>query len=442
MLLDMNVTCVGCGYVGLVAGTCLAEQGHKVLCVDSDVKKINGLKRGTLPIYEPGLGEILDRNVKEGRQSFSTSLAKGIQTGEVIFIAVGTPMGDGGEADVSAVLAVAREIGQSASGGREYKIVVIKSTVPVGTASRVARVIKSNQRRPRDFDVVSNPEFLREGTAVKDFLEPDRVIVGLDNPSPRLKKTMETLYRGITDTEHPLLFTNTRSAELIKYASNAMLATRVSFMNEIAGLCENVGADVKEVARGVGLDSRIGPRFLEAGVGYGGSCLPKDVKALAKIMRGHGLSPRIIETVDRVNEEQKLLPVKKIKTLLPTLKGKKIAIWGLAFKPGTDDMREAPSLAVIKELQKAGASIRAFDPVAEARAKTLLKHVTFCNDPYRTLTGCDALIILTEWNEFRGLDKKKIKGLLKRPNVVDGRNVYDPGEMRRLGFNYLSIGRE
>ncbi|HHT9155875.1 MAG TPA: UDP-glucose dehydrogenase family protein, partial [Candidatus Tripitaka sp. YC43] len=375
MLLDMNITCVGCGYVGLVVGTCLAEQGHKVLCVDSDVKKINGLKKGNLPIYEPGLGEILDRNVKEGRQSFSTSLAKGIQTGEVIFIAVGTPMGDDGEADVSAVLAVAREIGQSASGGREYKIVVIKSTVPVGTASRVARVIKSNQRRPRDFDVVSNPEFLREGTAVKDFLEPDRVIVGLDNPRPRLKKTMETLYRGITDTEHPLLFTNTRSAELIKYASNAMLATRVSFMNEIARLCEEVGADVTEVARGVGLDSRIGPRFLEAGAGYGGSCLPKDVKALAKIMRNQGLSLKIVETVDRVNEEQKLLPVKKIKTLLPTLKGKKIAIWGLAFKPGTDDMREAPSLAVIKELQKAGASIRAFDPVAEARAKTLLKHV-------------------------------------------------------------------
>src|SRR3989338_2969057 len=434
----MNVTCVGCGYVGLVAGTCLAEQGHKVLCVDSDVKKINGLKRGTLPIYEPGLGEILDRNVKEGRQSFSTSLAKGIQTGEVIFIAVGTPMEDGGKADVSAVIAVAREIGRHM---REHKIVVIKSTVPVGTASRIARVIKSNQSRPRDFDVVSNPEFLREGTAVKDFLEPDRVIVGLDNPRPRLRKTMETLYGGITDTEHPLLFTNTRSAELIKYASNAMLATRVSFMNEIAGLCENVGADVKEVARGVGLDSRIGPRFLEAGVGYGGSCLPKDVKALAKIMRGHGLSPRIIETVDRVNEEQKLLPVKKIKTLLQTLKGKKIAIWGLAFKPGTDDMREAPSLAVIKELQKAGARIQAFDPVAEARAKALLKHVNFCNDPYMTLTGCDALIILTEWNEFRGLDKKRIKGLLKRPNVVDGRNVYDPGEMRRLGFNYLSIGR-
>ncbi|MDI6761057.1 MAG: UDP-glucose/GDP-mannose dehydrogenase family protein [Candidatus Brocadiaceae bacterium] len=434
----MNITCIGCGYVGLVVGTCLAEQGHRVLCVDSDVKKINGLKRGNLPIYEPGLGEILDRNVKEGRQSFSTSLAKGMQTGEVIFIAVGTPMSDGGKADVSAILAVAREIGQHMGG---YKIVVIKSTVPVGTASRVARVIKSNQRRPRDFDVVSNPEFLREGTAVKDFLEPDRVIVGLDNPRPRLRKTMETLYRGITDTEHPLLFTNTRSAELIKYASNAMLATRVSFMNEIAGLCEEVGADVREVARGVGLDSRIGPRFLEAGVGYGGSCLPKDVKALAKIMRGHGLSPRIIEIVDRVNEEQKLLPVKKIKTLLPTLKGKKIAIWGLAFKPGTDDMREAPSLAVIKELQRAGARIQAFDPVAEARAKMLLKHVNFCNDPYRTLTGCDALIILTEWNEFRGLDKKRIKGLLKRPNVVDGRNVYDPGEMRRLGFNYLGIGR-
>ncbi|HHT9120175.1 MAG TPA: UDP-glucose dehydrogenase family protein [Candidatus Hypogeohydataceae bacterium YC41] len=434
----MNITCIGCGYVGLVVGTCLADQGHKVLCIDSDTKKINKLKKGILPIYEPGLGEILNRNVKEGRQSFSTSLARGTETGEVIFIAVGTPMGVNHDADVSAVFTVAEKIGRHM---RDYKIVVVKSTVPVGTASEVTRLIKNNQKQTVDFDVVSNPEFLREGTAVKDFLEPDRVIVGLDSPKPQLRHIMETLYRGITHTERPLLFTTTKSAELIKYASNAMLATRVSFINEIAGLCEKVGANIKEVAAGVGLDSRIGTRFLEAGAGYGGSCLPKDVKALTRIMKKYGLKSEIIEAVDKVNEEHKLMPVKKIKTLLPNLKGKRVAVWGLAFKPGTDDMREAPSLTVIKELQKAGAKIRAYDPVAEANAKTLLKHVTFSYDPYDTLKGCHALIILTEWNEFRELDKKKIKELLKEPNVIDGRNIYEPEEMRRLGFNYLSIGR-
>ncbi len=432
----MDITCVGCGYVGLVVGTCLADQGHKVLCVDSDAKKINMLRRGVLPIYEPGLVELLNRNVKEGRQGFSTSLKKGIETGEVIFIAVGTPTSNNGEADVSAVLAVAREIGRCM---RDYKMVVVKSTVPMGTASRVASIIKNNQRKPVDFDVVSNPEFLREGQAVKDFLEPDRVIIGLDSPRPR--ETMEALYRGITHVERPLIFTTTRSAELIKYASNAMLATRISFVNEVARLCERVGADIKEVAKGIGLDSRIGPRFLEAGVGYGGSCFPKDVNALSKIMRRHGVRPRIIEAVGRVNEEQKLLPMKKIKTLLPSLRGKKIAIWGLAFKPGTDDMRDAPSLTVVRELRRAGAKIHAFDPVAEAKAKTLLKGVRFFGDPYSTLVGCNALVILTEWNEFRELDKKRIKGLLKEPNVVDGRNIYEPEEMRRLGFNYLGVGR-
>lgn len=434
----MDITCVGCGYVGLVVGTCLADHGHRVLCVDSDTKKVNQLKKGILPIYEQGLGEILYRNVKEGRQSFTTSLERGVEAGDVIFIAVGTPMGINHEANTSAVFSVAKKIGQHM---RKYKVVVIKSTVPVGTASEVTKIIRSTQKTPVDFDVVSNPEFLREGVAVKDFLEPDRVIIGLDNPKPGLRETMEALYRGITRAERPLLFTTTKSAELVKYASNAMLATRVSFMNEIARLCEKVGANVKDVAIGVGLDSRIGPKFLEAGIGYGGSCLPKDVNALSKMMKDCGLRPRIIEAVERVNVEQKLLPLKKLKTLLPTLKGKKIAVWGLAFKPGTDDMREAPSLTVIKELQKAGARIQAFDPVAETKAKTLLKGVKFFDAAYKALTGCHALLILTEWNEFRELDKKKIKEFLKEPNVVDGRNIYEPEEMRRLGFNYLSIGR-
>ncbi len=432
----MKITCIGCGYVGLVVGTCLAGKGHKVICVDSDTKKVQKLRKGILPIYEPGLEKVLCENIKKGRQSFSTNLANGIESAEVIFIAVGTPVGGNGGADLSAVFAVAEKIGKYM---REHKIVVVKSTVPVGTAHKVANKIRDNQKKAVDFDVVSNPEFLREGEALKDFVEPDRVVIGLDSPRP--KKVMESLYRGVIQKGRPIFFTTTKNAELIKYASNAMLATRVSFVNELSRLCEQVGADVREVAKGVGLDSRIGPKFLEAGVGYGGSCLPKDIKALSTLMKDNGLRPRLLEAVDRINEEQKLLILKKTKALLTTLKGKKVAIWGLAFKPGTDDIREAPSVGIIKELLKAGAGIQAFDPAAEANAKILFKEVTFSENPYSVLMGCDALIILTEWQEFKELDKKKIKALLREPNIVDGRNVYEPEEMCRLGFNYLCIGR-
>lgn len=432
----MNISCIGCGYVGLVVGTCLADLGNEVICVDVDSRKIAKLKRGIIPIYEPGLQDMLHRNVNEKRLSFSTDMKRAVKSSLVIFITVGTPPRQNHEADLSSVKKVAREIGRHMNG---YKVIVNKSTVPVGTAAEVARSIKRYQKRAIEFDVVSNPEFLREGEAVKDFTNPDRIVIGADNP--RSRAIMESIYKGIARADKPILFTDTRSAEMIKYASNAMLATRISFMNELAALCEKVGADIKKVAVGMGLDDRIGPRFLQAGVGYGGSCLPKDVRALAQTMKLHGVSSRIIDAVDDVNRRQKKLVVKKLKKLLPEIKGKSVAIWGLAYKPKTDDMREAPSVTIIKDLQRLGVRIQAFDPEAEHQAKKILRGVKFFGDPYNALRGCHALLILTEWNEFRELDKDRIKKLLKEPNVVDGRNIYDPEVMRQKGFNYIGIGR-
>ena len=432
----MNISCIGCGYVGLVVGTCLADLGNEVVCVDIDSKKIAKLRRGAIPIYEPGLQDMLHRNVKEKRLSFSTDMKMAIKSSQVIFITVGTPPGQNQEADLSSVKKVAQEIGRHMNG---YKIIVNKSTVPVGTATEVARNVKKYQKRPIEFDVVSNPEFLREGEAIKDFTNPDRVVIGVDSPRPR--PIMGSIYKGVARADRPILFTNVRTAEMIKYASNAMLATRISFMNELAALCEKVGADIKEVAVGMGLDDRIGPRFLQAGAGYGGSCLPKDVKALAQIMKQHKVHSKIIDAVDDVNRWQRRLVVRKLKRLLPEIKGKTIAVWGLAYKPKTDDMREAPSITVVEELQKLGAKIHAFDPEAEHQAKKILKGVKYFADPYKVLAGCHALVILTEWNEFRELDKEKIKRLLVIPNVVDGRNIYDPDEMKKNGFNYQGIGR-
>lgn len=432
----MNITCVGCGYVGLVVGTCLADLGNEVICVDVDREKISKLKKGIIPIFEPGLEHILHRNTKEGRLSFSTDMKKAVRFAKAIFITVGTPPDQNHRADLTAVESVAKEIGRYMN---SYKVIINKSTVPVGTATEVAKVIKKALKRPVEFDVVSNPEFLREGEAIKDFMNPDRIVIGIDNP--RARPVLESIYNTIAGPDKPIIFTSTSSAEVIKYASNAMLATRVSFMNEIAQLCEKVGADIKEVAQGVGLDNRIGPNFLQAGVGYGGSCLPKDVKALSQTMRGLKLKPRITDAVDKVNQEQRIIVVKKLKKLLPNLKGKSIALWGLAYKPKTDDMREAPSITIVKELQKLGARIQAFDPEAEHKAKRILKGVKYFGDPYTVLEGCHALVILTEWDEFKELDKGRIKQLLKRPNVVDGRNIYDPEEMRSLGFNYQGIGR-
>lgn len=432
----MKISCMGCGYVGLVAGTCLADMGNEVTCFDIDKGKINKLNKGIIPIYEPGLKDMFERNIKEKRLRFSNDIKTTIKKSNVIFITVGTPPGKNHEADLFAVKSVAEQIGRNMD---TYKVIVNKSTVPVGTAELVRKIIKKNQTGDCEFDVVSNPEFLREGEAVKDFTNPDRIVIGTDNE--KAKKIMVLIYRGIARADKPVFITDIKSAEMIKYASNAMLATRISFMNEIAQLCEKVGADIKSVAKGIGLDNRIGPRFLQAGIGYGGSCFPKDVRALIELMKRNKVKGEVLSAVNRVNEDQRKFILLKIKKLLPSLKEKTIAIWGLAFKPKTDDIREAPSIAIIMELQRLGAKIRAFDPEAKLNAKKVLKGIIFCNDPYSTVKGCDALVIATEWNEFRVLDIDKIKRLLKQPNIIDGRNIYEPEEMKNAGFNYVGIGR-
>ena len=432
----MKISCVGCGYVGLVAGTCLADMGNEVTCCDIDKSKINKLKRGVIPIYEPGLKDMFERNVKGKRLRFSSDMKDTIKKSDVIFITVGTPPGRNHEADLCAVESVAGQIGKNM---KSYKLIVNKSTVPVGTAELVKKIVRKNQTEKFEFDVVSNPEFLREGEAVKDFTNPDRIVIGTD--SEKAEEIMMSIYRGIARADKPVFITDIKSAEMIKYASNAMLATRISFMNEIAQLCEKVGADVKSVAKGVGLDNRIGPRFLQAGMGYGGSCFPKDVKALSELMKQNKVKDKLLSAVNTINEDQRKFIFQKIKKLISPLKGKSIAVWGLAFKPKTDDIREAPSIDIIRELQKSGAKIRAFDPVAKINAKKVLKGVTFCSDPYSTVKGCDALLVATEWNEFRVLDFEHVKRLLKQPNIIDGRNIYEPDEMRKAGFNYLGVGR-
>ena len=432
----MRITVIGTGYVGLTVGTCLSELGNDVICVDINKKKIDNLNKGKVPIYEPGLEDMLKRNFKEKRISFTTDLKKAVEHGGIIFIAVGTPPGKDHRADLSFVKKAAEDIGKFMD---SYKVIVNKSTVPVGTAQLVKEIIIKNQNKKIDFDVVSNPEFLREGAAINDFMMPDRVVVGAD--SEQARKIMESIYKGIARANKPIMFTDTKSAEIIKYASNAMLATRISFMNEISRLCEKTGGDIKEVAKGIGLDSRIGPRFLQAGAGYGGSCFPKDVKSLAWTMNQHKIESKILRAVEEVNEEQKKSLLSKVKRLLPDLNGKTVAIWGLAFKPKTDDIREAPSIVIIEQLQNEGAKIRAFDPEAEESAKRILKRVEYSKDPYDAIKDADALVIVTEWNEFRNLDRQKMKQMLRQPNIVDGRNIYDPQEMKDLGFNYIGVGR-
>ncbi len=435
----MKITVVGTGYVGLVAGICLADLGNEVICVDVDKDKIAKLNKGIIPIFEPGLKDLLDRNVREKRLFFTTDIKKGVQESSVIFIAVGTPEGSDNKADLKYVWQVAKDIGKYMD---DYKVIVDKSTVPVGTADKVKKIIKENQKKPIEFDVVSNPEFLREGAAIRDFISPDRIIVGVE--SKKAEDIMTQIYKGIIRSGKPLVITDIKSSELIKYASNAMLATRISFMNEISRLCEKVGADVQKVAYGIGLDSRIGPRFLQAGAGYGGSCFPKDIQALIKTGEENSVDFKILTAVEEVNEEQKLSLIPKIKKLLPELKNRTIAIWGLAFKPKTDDMREASSIAIIHELIKSGAKIQAFDPEAMNVAKkifTNVKNIIYLNTPYEALNNADCLVIVTEWNVFRDLDKQKMKNLLKHPNIVDGRNVYEPEEMKKAGFNYIGVGR-
>lgn len=432
----MKIAVIGAGYAGLVSGTCLAELGNEVVCADIDSKKIDELNKGIIPIYEPELEGLVVRNLKEKRLCFTTDIKKAVEDSSVIFIAVNTPQASDGSADLSAVKAVASEIGRHMN---EYKIIVNKSTVPVGTADLVKDIILKNQAKKIEFDVVSNPEFLREGTAVRDFMVPDRVVIGAD--SEKAKETMLRIYNSIARADRPIVVTSQKSAELIKYASNAMLAARISFMNELSHLCEKTGADIKEVAKGMGLDTRIGPRFLQAGIGYGGSCFPKDIRALVDMLNKTGCESKILEAVDYVNERQKLSLMPKIKKMFPVLKGKTVAVWGLAFKPKTDDIREAPSIFMINELLKEGARIKAFDPEAMENMKKIFPHITYADNPYDCISSADLLVILTEWNEFREPDKEKMKSLMNKPNIIDGRNIYDSNEMKAAGFNYVGVGR-
>jgi UDPglucose 6-dehydrogenase len=431
----MQLTVIGTGYVGLVTGVGFANLGNNVTCLDVDHEKIAMLEAGELPIYEPGLGEIFRRNVEGGRIKFTTDPIVAIESSEIIFICVGTPSGPNQAADLTAVTETAASIGRYMN---SYKVVVNKSTVPVGTSDLVSKTIKKYQTAQIDFNVVSNPEFLREGAAVKDFENPDRIIIGTDNK--KAEEIMTALYRSVARTGRPIMVTDIKSAEIIKYASNAMLATRISFMNQMAHLCEAVGANIQAVAKGIGLDGRIGSRFLHAGLGYGGSCFPKDVKALIATLKDHGCGSDLFEAVDRVNETQKSLAIEKLEKVL-SIAGKTIAIWGLSFKPKTDDIREAPAIKIIQTLQEKGATIHAYDPVAMESAGKLLQNVHFFKTPYETIRDCDALILATEWDEFRNLDMRAVKVLLKNPILIDGRNIYDIEEMKKIGFTYLGIGR-
>ena len=431
----MKIAVIGTGYVGLVAGACLAETGNDVTCVDKDAAKIRGLQRGRIPIYEPGLEELVGRNRSEGRLTFTTALARAVRGAQIVFIAVGTPMGEDGSADLQHVLDVARDVARAMNG---YKVLVNKSTVPVGTAERVRKVVRRETTHP--FSVVSNPEFLKQGAAIEDFLKPDRVVIGAEDP--RATELMQELYAPFTRTGAPIMVMDCASAELSKYAANAMLASRVSFMNEIANVCEAVKADVDHVRMAIAADRRIGPSFLFPGVGYGGSCFPKDVKALLKFAREHQYDFQILRAVEAVNEAQKARILRKLETHLGALKGRHIAVWGLAFKPRTDDMREAPSISVINGLLARGAKVQAFDPEAQAVARGIFgSRIAYASSSYDALNGADALVILTEWNEFRRPDFARMKNLMRDPVVFDGRNIYDPASMRARGFTYYSVGR-
>jgi UDPglucose 6-dehydrogenase len=431
----LRIAVVGTGYVGLVVGTCLAENGNTVVCVDNDEAKVAALRRGEVPIYEPGLAEMIPRNVAEERLSFSTDLPGAVRASDIVFVAVGTPQGEDGSADMTHVLKVAEEIGRSMNG---HKIVVNKSTVPVGTARRVRDVIAKLTAHP--FAVVSNPEFLKEGAAVDDFLKPDRVVIGTDDP--RAEAVMRELYAPFVRTGNPILVMDLASAELTKYAANAMLASRISFMNEIANLCDKVGADVGEVRKGIGTDSRIGSSFLFPGIGYGASCFPKDVKALRRLGEDAGVPLHVVDAIDRANETQRVVLVPRIEAHLGGLRGKVVAVWGLAFKPRTDDLREAPALAVIKALLDKGATVRAYDPKAVAAARRVLgDRVTFCPRSYEAVEGADALVLATEWNEFREPDFERVRTLMRHPAIFDGRNIYNPRHLREMGFYYEGVGR-
>jgi UDPglucose 6-dehydrogenase len=433
----MRVTMIGAGYVGLVSGACFADFGHTVVCVDKDAGKIDRLKDGVMPIFEPGLAELVGSNVKEGRLSFTLDAADAIRNADAIFIAVGTPSRRGdGHADLSYVYAAAEEIARHMDG---FTVIVTKSTVPVGTGDEVEEIIR-RIRPDANFAVVSNPEFLREGAAINDFKRPDRVVVGTDREEAR--EVMRELYRPLFLNETPMLFTSRRTSELIKYAANAFLAVKITFINEMADLCEKVGANVQDVSKGIGLDNRIGKKFLHAGPGYGGSCFPKDTLALTKTANDHGSPVRIVDTVVEVNDaRKKAMAARVINAMGGDVKGKTIGVLGLAFKPNTDDMRDAPALDIIPALQAAGARVKAYDPESMHEAGKMLTEVDFCDGPYHAVDGADAMVLITEWDQFRAMDFDRVKKLLKTPTVVDLRNVYQPSDMKRRGFNYVSVGR-
>jgi UDPglucose 6-dehydrogenase len=432
----MRIAMIGTGYVGLVSGACLSEFGHDVICIDNDATKVAALRGGKIPIFEPGLDEVVGANMRAGRLSFATDMSRAVSEAEAVFIAVGTPSRRGdGHADLTYVFAAAEELATHLQG---YTVVVTKSTVPVGT-SRTVRDIIARVRPDAEFDVASNPEFLREGSAIGDFRRPDRIVVGCD--TDRARDVIREVYRPLYLNETPIVFTSPESSELIKYAANAFLATKITFINEMAELCEKVGADVQDVARGIGLDGRIGSKFLHAGPGFGGSCFPKDTLALLKTSQDHGAPTRLVEAVVSVNEARKARMAEKIGQAFGALEGKTIAVLGLTFKPNTDDMRDAPSLVIIPRLQQAGATIRAYDPEGAEEARSLLPGVTLCSSAYEALEGADGVVILTEWNEFRALDMARIKSLLRRPLMVDLRNIYRPAQMAADGFTYVSVGR-
>jgi len=433
----MKISVIGAGYVGLVSGVCFADFGHVVTCVDKDISKIEALQRGEIPIYEPGLEALVARNIKQKRLCFTTDLSTAVAESEAVFVAVGTPSRRGdGYADLSYVYAAAKDIAAAIEG---FTVVVTKSTVPVGTGDEVERIIRK-ARPDADFVVVSNPEFLREGAAIDDFKRPDRIVIG--STDPRAREVMAEVYRPLNLNQPPLYFVDRRTAELIKYAANAFLATKITFINEMADLCEKTGANIQDLARGIGMDNRIGPKFLHPGPGYGGSCFPKDTTAIIKTSHDYDSPLRIIETVAAVNDIRKRGMAKKVIAACDgSVRDKSIALLGLSFKPNTDDMRDAPSIAIVTALEDAGANVRAFDPASMEQAKPLMQNVTFCEDPYSCAKGADALVIVTEWDAFRALDLDRLKEEMAAPVMVDLRNVYRPDEMRRRGFKYASVGR-
>jgi UDPglucose 6-dehydrogenase len=432
----MHVAVIGSGYVGLVTGACFAEFGVDVTCVDVDAEKIARLSHGIIPIYEPGLEQLVAKNAQAGRLQFTTDLKAAVERSLVIFLAVGTPPTEDGSADLSYIEAAARSVAESMN---DYKVIVTKSTVPVGTGERLRKLIREHQKGRNNFGIVSNPEFLREGAAIDDFMRPDRVVIG--SSDEEAIAIMRDLYRPLYLIETPFVITSLEAAELTKYAANAFLATKISFINEIANLCDLIGCDVHDVARAMGMDGRIGRKFLHPGPGFGGSCFPKDTRALSSVARAFGGQSRLVDAVIEVNERQRAAMIPKIEKLVGELKGKVVAVLGLSFKPETDDMREAPSVDIMRGLVERGAIVRAYDPVAIEEARKILPDISYAEDEYATVEGADVLVFMTEWNQFRALDMQRIRGLMRTPKIADLRNIYEPSAMRELGFDYVGVGR-